>query len=282
MQPGRSLPLPRERRPTYYFLQHAKRFSPVYLSTEVDMGSVRAHREQVLAGTGRRYSFISYVIRSAALALRRYPEANASVDHGFLPRFMLHPRVHAKFTVDKRIEGERFVVPGVVLDADRTELAEIQARVDYIKDGAFDKLDEFKGARLLRKLPLGVGQWIYNAALSSLERRGRLQGTFTVTSLGHRPVRDFYPVIASTLCLGMGAIEPRPVVRDGQMVIRDVMTLSFAFDHAVLDGGLAADLLHEIKRCLEQAEWMPRPELTSAESIPLAPLPPSLPEAVAP
>jgi hypothetical protein len=177
------------------------------------------------------------------------------VRHGFLPRFQLHPRIHAKFTVDKQASGRRFVAAGLVLDADRAELAEIQARVDYIRDGSFETLDEFKSARLLRKLPLGIGQWVYNAALSSLERRGRLQGTFMVTSLGHRPIRDFLPVSSSSLCFGMGAIEPRPVVVGGEIVIREMMNLSFAFDHAVLDGGLAADLLTEIKNVAERAEW---------------------------
>jgi hypothetical protein len=168
---------------------------------------------------------------------------------------MMHPRIHAKFTVDKIADGRRFVVAGLVLDADRVGLAEVQARVDYVRDGAFDKLDEFKNARLLRKLPLGIGQWVYNVALSSLDRRERLQGTFTVTSLGHRPIREFLPVSSSTLCFGMGAIEPRPVVVNGEIVVRDTMNLSFAFDHAVLDGGLAADLFTEIKRVVESGEW---------------------------
>jgi pyruvate/2-oxoglutarate dehydrogenase complex dihydrolipoamide acyltransferase (E2) component len=262
----RNLFLPAERRPTYYFLQYAKRFSQVYVSTELDMGLVRAHRGGVLAATGRRFSYVSYVIRSVALALGRYPEANASVLYGFFPRFMRHTHIHAKFTVDKSADGRRFVAAGLVLDADRAELAEIQARIDYVRDSAFDKLDEFRNARLLRKLPLGIGQWVYNAALSSLERRGRLQGTFTVTSLGHRPIREFFPVSSSTLCFGMGAIEPRAVVVNGQVVIREMMTLGFAFDHAVLDGGLAADLLTEIKRVVESGEWNACPSL-EAETV---------------
>lgn len=257
----RNLLLPSERRPTYYFLQYAKRFSPVYLSTEIDMGRARTHRSYALTTIGKRFSYVSYIIRSVSLALRRYPEANASVLHGFLPRFRLHPRIHAKFTVDKVANGQRFVAAGLVLDADRAELAAVQARVDYIRDGSFETLDEFKNARLLRKLPLGIGQWVYNAALSSLDRRGRLQGTFMVTSLGHRPIRDFLPVSSSTLCFGMGAIESRPVVIDGEVVIREMMNLSFAFDHAALDGGLAADLLTEIKSVAERGEWDAPPAL---------------------
>jgi len=268
-----SLLLPAERRPTYYFLQYAKRFSPVYLTAEIDMGRARAHRAQALATTGRRFSYVSYIIRSVSLALQRYPEANDSVRHGFLPRFTQHPRIHAKFTVDKASAGRRFVAAGLVLDADRAELVEVQARVDYIREGSFETLDEFKNARLLRKLPLGIGQWVYNAALSSLDRRGRLQGTFMVTSLGHRPIRDFLPVSSSTLCFGMGAIEPRPVVVDGEIVIREMMNLSFAFDHAVLDGALAADLLTEVKHVIERGEWDSAALLDEASSPRLGPAP---------
>lgn len=265
MSPGRSLMLPAERRPTYYYLQHAKQFSPVYLSTDVDMTKVRAHKRLQFEETGKRFSYISYVIRSASLALCQHPSANASVSHGRFPRYLRNSEIHAKFTVDKRASGARFVVPGVVLDSDRADLSEIQARVDYIRDGAFESLDEFKSARFLRKVPLGIGQWLYNLALSNLKRRGRLQGTFAVTSLGHRPVRDFFPVISSSLCFGMGAIEPRPVVVDGEIVVRDTMTLSFVFDHAVIDGGLAADLLSDVRTCLESGSWETRTTRSEGE-----------------
>lgn len=243
--------LPPARRPTYYFLQHAKRFSPVYLSMDVDMGAIKQDRQDRVRLGQSRLSYISYVISVVARVLRNHPEANCSVGHALLPRFARHEDVHAKFTVDKLVDGERVVGVGVVQHADRAPLEEIQARIEELRDGDFQTSDAFANARTLQRLPLGLGQWLYSTALSNLRRRERLQGTFMVTSVGHRPIQSFFPISSSTLCFGLGAIIPRPIVRDGAITTAEIMTLSMVFDHSAIDGAPAADILTEVKNGLE-------------------------------
>ena len=75
-------------------------------------------------------------------------------------------------------------------------------------------------------------------------------GTFTITNLGMYDIEGFTPVInfPEAAILGLGRIIPKPVVREGQIVIRQMMTLSLAFDHRLIDGAPAARFLQALKK----------------------------------
>jgi pyruvate dehydrogenase E2 component (dihydrolipoamide acetyltransferase) len=90
-------------------------------------------------------------------------------------------------------------------------------------------------------------------------REGRLGpddfgGTFTVTSLGRYGVDGFTPIVnpPEVAILGMGAIQPRPAVVDGAVVVRERATLSLAFDHRAVDGAPAAEFLARVREALEK------------------------------
>lgn len=254
------VPLPAPRKGTWHFLRFARRFSPVYLSVDVDMSAVVEERARLLA-EGRKISYIAFVIARAAEALRKHPEANSSVRHSVFPRLARYADIDAKFTLDKVVDGERVVVPGLIRHADRLGLPEIQDRIDYYRDMPVDDNPELKGARVLRRLPFLLGRWVYGFLLSDLGRRKAIQGTFTVTSLGHRPIGAFFPISTATVALGVGAILDKPVVREGRVAPGKVMTLGMAFDHAAIDGAAAADFLSEVKDLLEAPARALDPEI---------------------
>jgi len=78
-------------------------------------------------------------------------------------------------------------------------------------------------------------------------------GTFTITNLGMFDVDAFTPIInlPEAAILGVGRIQPKPVVRDGEVVVAQTMILSLAFDHRVVDGAPAARFLQRIKQLVE-------------------------------
>ena len=78
-------------------------------------------------------------------------------------------------------------------------------------------------------------------------------GTFTITNLGMHEIDAFTPIInlPEAAILGVGRIQPKPVVRDGEIVVRQMWTLSLAFDHRLVDGAPAARFLQRIKRLIE-------------------------------
>ncbi len=81
-----------------------------------------------------------------------------------------------------------------------------------------------------------------------------LGGTFTITNLGTLDVDGFTPIInpPQSAILGVGRIVPRPVVADGEIAVRYMVTLSLSFDHRIVDGAPAAQFLQALKQAIEQ------------------------------
>jgi pyruvate/2-oxoglutarate dehydrogenase complex dihydrolipoamide acyltransferase (E2) component len=113
-------------------------------------------------------------------------------------------------------------------------------------------MPEFAAVRRLQRLPMPIGRLLFQRFVRPLKRRAAVFGTFAVTSLGHRAVDSFHSIGGTTVTLGVGRMLDRPVARDGAVVIAPMLRLSLAFDHRVLDGGEAADVLTEIKEALEK------------------------------
>lgn len=243
-------PADRERRHTRYFLDGIRRFAPVFLDTEVDMTGVRAHRAAQHAD-GTHLSTVTYVLHAAARVLAAHPEANAAYRAGPRPRVARHAAVNGKLTLDKTLAGRRVVLSAVLPDLHRTELADIQRQVEHYRDQDPAVMPEFAGVRSLHRLPGAVAALAFRATVRPLRTRARTLGTFAVTSLGHRPVDGFHSVGGTTITLGVGRVHERPVAVGGRVAVAPIMRLNLAFDHRVIDGAEAADVLAEIKGRLE-------------------------------
>jgi pyruvate dehydrogenase E2 component (dihydrolipoamide acetyltransferase) len=83
-------------------------------------------------------------------------------------------------------------------------------------------------------------------------------GTFTITSLGQTGGLFATPIInhPEVGILGVHRMRKRPVVRDDQIVIREMMNLSLAFDHRVIDGSVGAEFTYSVIRQLENPELL--------------------------
>lgn len=259
-------PFPRERRHTLYFLEEIRAFSPVFIDTEVDMTRVLAHRAAARA-EGRRYSLVSYVLAGAARVLDRHPQANAAIQGRRRPRVAESAAVNGKVTFDRTLGGRRVVLSTVLPDLQRATLDEIQTGIERFRDADIDTAPELNALRTLHRLPPAVGRFLYRRATRPLAGRSARLGTFAVTSLGHRAVDGFHSVGGTTTTFGVGRVLDRPVVRGGELAVAPVMRLSLAFDHRVIDGAEAADVLTEVRDALEA--YAPR----DADAAPTGPLP---------
>ncbi|MGP3976069.1 2-oxo acid dehydrogenase subunit E2 [Streptomyces sp. 8N114] len=246
----RADPFPRERRHTAYFLRELRGYAPVFLGAEIDMTAVRRHQQEARA-RGDRFSAVTYVLYAAARVLAAHPEANAALRGGLRPRVAPYETVAAKLALDKTMGGRRVVLSAVLPDVHLRSLRDIAEQTARFRDGDPDRMPEFAGVRALQRLPGPLGHLAYRMGTRPLRRRITTNGTFSVTSLGHRPVTSFHSVGGTTVTLGLGAVADRPVVRDGAVTIAPVLPLSLTFDHRVIDGAEAADVLGEIKQALE-------------------------------
>ena len=205
-------------------MSEAKATMPEFtLTVEVDMDAaveLRA-RFKALAGEGDVVpSFNDFVVKAAAVALRAHPRANGAYRDG---RFEQYEKVNVGVAV---AAGDALLVP-TVADADRRSLGEI--------------------ARDTRRLAAGAREGTLTAAQLS-------GGTFSVSNLGMYGIREFTAVLnpPQAAILAVGALEQRPVVRDGEIVAGHRMAMTLTCDHRILYGADAAQFLADIRAGLEQ------------------------------
>ncbi|HEY7831639.1 MAG TPA: dihydrolipoamide acetyltransferase family protein [Solirubrobacteraceae bacterium] len=190
------------------------------LNMDVDMEECVALRTQLKEMTQPGVpTYNDMVVKACALALREFPRANAGYRDG---NFELHSRVNVGVAV---ATDDALVVP-TVFDADTKSLGEI--------------------ARETRAL----AERVRAATITPPELGG---GTFTVSNLGMFGVTRFIAIInpPQAAILSVGALEPRPVVRNGEILARHTMSITLACDHRILYGADAANFLARIRELLQ-------------------------------
>ena len=159
------------------------------------------------------------IIKAVATALARMPQVNVSFD-GERLLFKKHVNIGVAVALDQGL-----IVP-VIRDADKRGILDL--------------------ARESRRL-------IEAARSNKLKPEDFQGGTFSISNLGMFGVEEFTAIInpPESGILAIGAATPTPVVRDGQVVVRDIMKVTLSVDHRALDGATAARFLQELKRLLE-------------------------------
>jgi pyruvate dehydrogenase E2 component (dihydrolipoamide acetyltransferase) len=191
---------------------------------QVDATELVAMKERMAraaSAEGVKVTFLPFVLKAAVAALRKFPQLNASFDEE-------RGEIHRKRWYDLGFAAstdQGLTVP-VVRHADRRSIVDLAREIERL--GA--------DSRAGRLRPEDVGS-----------------STFTVTSLGALGGMFATPVInfPEVAILGVHRIRPTPVVRNGQVVVRDVMYLSLTSDHRVVDGTEAAAFTYEVIRNLE-------------------------------
>jgi pyruvate dehydrogenase E2 component (dihydrolipoamide acetyltransferase) len=191
------------------------------VSLDVDMdAAVELRRQLKQLGIEATPSYNDFVVKAAARALRIHPRANGSYRDG---SFELHARVN----VGVAVAAEDALLVPTLFDADDRTLGEIAGETRRLAEAA------------------RAGK------LTPAELTG---GTFTVSNLGMFGIREFTAVLnpPQAAILAVGALEQKPVARDGAITVRHVMALTLTCDHRILYGADAARLLAEIRTGLEQ------------------------------
>ncbi len=221
------IPMTRMRRAIARRMTEAKPGIPhIYVTTEVNMADALRWRTQINeSGVAPvKISVNDVVIKATAKALRAFPMINSSYATGSdgQPGFVQHAQIN--ISVATAIE-EGLVAP-TIIDADKKSLGIIAAEVKELAKRAREgkiKPNELEG------------------------------GTFTVSNLGMYDVVEFGMIITppQSAALAVGAVRQLPVVRDGDIVIGEIMRVTVSVDHRIIDGATAAQFLRALKRLLE-------------------------------
>ncbi|MCT1513178.1 MULTISPECIES: 2-oxo acid dehydrogenase subunit E2 [Staphylococcus] len=240
---------PKYRYQTLHFLNETKNIKPIYISTDVDATNLQKIKENF----EKPISNTSIIVYCISQVLKNHPEANASFINSLLsPKIVYYKKMIAKFNIDQKVNNKRFVTSGTIPDSSTKSIEEIQNYVYSYKKAQFNVSPKFKGIRTLQKLPFPIGKIIFKILMKNPKKRAELQGTFSVTSLGHNPIKNFFPITATTLTFGVGNIENKAFKVDNEILNKSILTLNLTFDHRVIDGGIASDILSEIKIYIEE------------------------------
>ncbi|MGB0444836.1 MAG: 2-oxoglutarate dehydrogenase complex dihydrolipoyllysine-residue succinyltransferase [Porticoccaceae bacterium] len=191
---------------------------------EVDMSAVMGLRksyqdEFVKTHNGTRLGFMGFFVKAAVEALKRFPLVNASIDGNDIV-------YHGYQDIGVAVSTDRGLVVPVLRNAENMSIATIEN---------------------------SIGDYAGKARDGKLTIEEMTGGTFTITNGGVYGSLLSTPIInpPQTAILGMHSIQQRPVVVDGEIVIRPIMNLALSYDHRLIDGKDAVRFLVAIKQLIE-------------------------------
>ena len=195
----------------------------IYFFNDVDVEELLTLREEILAEfeetEGIRISVNDFLIKAVALTLREYPLVNSTVSGEEI-------RIFPEINVGLAVAMEDGLIVPAIPRTDQLGLGEIaRYRADLV--------DRARQAKL---------------TLDEMER-----GTFTISSLAQFDITFFTAILnpPQSGILTVGSVEEKPVVRNGQIVIRRIMREGLSVDHRIIDGAVAAQFLQNVKKKLE-------------------------------
>jgi pyruvate dehydrogenase E2 component (dihydrolipoamide acetyltransferase) len=189
-----------------------------YLTVDVDMEAAMKIREEAKA-LESKVSVNDIIVKAAAIALRRYPKVNVSLQGDRILQY-------GTADVGIAVALEEGLITPIIRDADQKGLSAISAEARELAERARKralKPDEYTG------------------------------GSLTVSNLGMYGIDQFVAVInpPQASILAVGAVADKAVVRDGQIRVQKTMTVTMSCDHRVIDGAVGAEYLRELKALLE-------------------------------
>ncbi len=190
------------------------------LELDIDMSAAIELRARLMAIAELPPSVTAITVKACAMALRRHPRVNGSYQDG---RFRLHSRIN----VGVAVAAEDGLIVPTVFDADAKSVGVIASETREL-------IDRVRARKITPPELSGA--------------------TFTVSNLGMFGIDRFEAIInppqAAILCVG--AIRKRPVVVDGELTIRPIMSTTLACDHRILYGADAAQFFTDVRRLLEE------------------------------
>jgi pyruvate dehydrogenase E2 component (dihydrolipoamide acetyltransferase) len=190
-----------------------------YLTVEINMGNAITAREEINELSPVRISFNDIIVKACAVALRQHPAVNSS---------WLGDKIRRNGAINIGVAvavDEGLLVP-VIRHADMKSLSQIKIEVKDLAEKA------------------------KNRKLQPDEMQGN---TFTISNLGMFDIEEFTAIINTpdSCILAVGSIAEKPIVKDGELAVGNMMKVTLSCDHRVVDGATGAQFLQTLKGILE-------------------------------
>lgn len=203
-------------------LVRSKQSAPHYHFVEefdaTELSAFRQRLNEKLAASGEKLSFLPFLVKAVVAALKKHPRCNAVMDEQAQELV-----VRGEYNIGIAVATDEGLVVPVVRNADRLSMRQIAQEILRLSEAA------------------------RNRRLSQDDIGG---GTFTITSLGQTGGLFATPILnhPEVAIMGVHKMRKRPVVDEatGEIVVRDMMILSFGFDHRNVDGAEGADFAYAV------------------------------------
>jgi 2-oxoglutarate dehydrogenase E2 component (dihydrolipoamide succinyltransferase) len=195
---------------------------------EVDLKAVNEMRAKYKDQFEKQYAvklgFMSFFVKACVAALKKFPVVNASVEGSDIV-------YHEYFDIGVAVSTERGLIVPVLRDADLMGFADVER---------------------------SIGAFASRARDGSITIEELTGGTFTITNGGVFGSLLSTPIVnpPQSAILGMHKTQDRPMVVDGQVVVRPMMYIALTYDHRIIDGREAVQFLVAVKQCLEDPARM--------------------------
>ncbi|WP_035297434.1 dihydrolipoamide acetyltransferase family protein [Brevibacillus thermoruber] len=186
-----------------------------------DLVAMRKEAKPLAEERGVKLTYLPFIVKAVVAGLKKFPELNASIDDE--KQEIVYKKYYNIGIATSTDDG--LVVP-VVKAADRKSIFEIAGEIGELAKKARERkatADELKGS------------------------------TFSITNIGSAGGMFFTPIInyPEVAILGVGRISEKPVVKNGEIVVGQVLSLSLSFDHRLIDGEPAQRFVNYVKQLLE-------------------------------
>jgi pyruvate/2-oxoglutarate dehydrogenase complex dihydrolipoamide acyltransferase (E2) component len=251
----RMAPFPKFRRFEAIMLRSIKRMPMIHGLLEVDVTRARAHLREHKAKTGETLSFTAFIITCLAKAVDENKAVQAY--RKGRNRLILFEDVNVNTQIERELDGQKSAIPYTVRAANRKTLREIhhEIRAAQVQDVA--QAVEGMGFKAFPFLPtvlFRIGWWVlWRIGRTSPRVWTKYMGTVGITAVGMfgKGAGWGIPLTGHTLYITLGGITEKPGVVDGQIAIREYLSLTISFDHSIVDGAPAARFIGRLKDLIE-------------------------------
>lgn len=201
----------------------------VTIFDEVDVTNLVNHRKkykEFAAARGIKLTYLPYIAKAVTAMLQKYPLLNATIQEET-------DEIHYRGSIHL----------GVATDTEK---------------GLFVPVLKHAEQQSILQLAQAIGAMAEKARSGTLRPNDMKEGTFTLSNIGSAGGLWVTPIInyPEVAILGIGRIEEKVVVVNGEMVIRPMLALSLSFDHRIIDGVLGQNAMNEIKQLLKDPDQL--------------------------
>jgi pyruvate/2-oxoglutarate dehydrogenase complex dihydrolipoamide acyltransferase (E2) component len=266
------VPYPKLRRGLALTLRSAQRTPMMHGLLEVDVTKARAHLRDHKARTGESLSFTAFIITCVAHAVDEH-KAMQALRRG-RKHLALFDEVDVSTAIEREMAGQKQPIGYIIRAANTKTFREIHHEIRAAQVEVVEHAWEgFKGFTLLPLVVFRVVWPIFWWMLGKFPRmQKRYGGTVGLTAIGMFGTGAGWGIpIANRTQITLGGIAQKPGVVDGQIAIRDYLSLSLSFNQDLIDGAAAARFTQRLKDLIESGYGLPDsivgPELAGAEAV---------------